>query len=336
MRGVLSRCHEQHWPFIEALLHELVEEVHEPGSPLATMCSYHLDTGGKRLRALLPVLVFEACGQSPEQAYPLAAACEMLHNATLVHDDLQDGDVLRRDRETVWRRWGMPQAINLGDAMFFYPILLLDGLSCPQRLRLQLVALLARETLRVIDGQAREFELQDARSPDFGDYLEMVERKTSALFTLPMVGAALLAELSPELCETLAEAGRQLGILFQLQDDLLDLFGDKGRGRRGADIEEGKLSALVVHLIERGPPGKALELRELLGRPREQIGADEIGWAADLFVEHGSLDFCLEEIARRRKAMDGLEALEAMPGLMEVVLDFTDAALEPARGLIGG
>ena len=122
---------------------------------------------------------------------PFGAACEMIHNATLVHDDLQDGDELRRGRPTVWRQYGMPQAINLGDAMFYYAVLLTQHTELSPARRDALITSVLNETLRVIDGQEQEFQLKVNGRPTMQAYLSMVEGKTSGLFALPIGGARL-------------------------------------------------------------------------------------------------------------------------------------------------
>ena len=102
------------WPSIRAVMDEVMHESGVEGSLLRRMANYHMQSEGKRLRAILPLLVAEALGVDPGRVVPFAAACEMLHNASLVHDDLQDGDSIRRGQPAVWRKFGTPQAINLG------------------------------------------------------------------------------------------------------------------------------------------------------------------------------------------------------------------------------
>ncbi|MBM4320392.1 MAG: polyprenyl synthetase family protein, partial [Deltaproteobacteria bacterium] len=125
---------QQHLPAILRLIDEVVAGSCPSGSTLVPMCGYHLQTGGKRLRALLPLLVAEALGRDPAGLVPFGAACEMLHNATLVHDDVQDGDEMRRGQPTVWRRYGLARALDLGDAMFYFTLLLVQRLAVPPAL----------------------------------------------------------------------------------------------------------------------------------------------------------------------------------------------------------
>ncbi len=294
----------RHWPEMAALISHIVTSKN-PGSEsstLAKMCAYHLESGGKRIRAVLPLVTAEALGHDPEPLVAFGAACEVLHNATLVHDDLQDGDSLRRGREAVWRRFGSAQAINLGDAMFYYALLLLREWQGDAARRDQAVDLLLTETLHVIDGQERELTLRGAQVVRLDEYLAMVEGKTSGLFSLPMKGAAILCGADQRTAAAIGEAARHLGVLFQVQDDLVDIFGDKGRGEVGSDIAEGKRSILVVHALNHASSSQARRLLEILDRPREETGVDERATAIQIFEETGAVTRARQELDARREA----------------------------------
>mgnify|MGYP000053032453 CR=1 FL=1 len=334
IRETLERCRAEHGAAVERLLAETAAAWSPEGSLLTEMSAYHLGTGGKRLRALVPLLTAEALGADPVRLRPFAAACEMLHNATLVHDDLQDGDTTRRGRPTVWKRWSAAQAINLGDAMFYWAVALLGRIEASDPLRWETVELLLRGTLRVIDGQAREFQLKDDPAPTMASYVRMIEGKTSGLFEIPLVGAARLCGAAPETAEALRGAARDLGVLFQIQDDLLDLYGEKGRERRGTDVAEGKISVLVVHALERAPAGEARRLREVLARSREETTDDDIAWADGLFRRCGAVRFALDEIARRERAAVERPELAATPRLRDLLAGLGDAFLEPIRPVV--
>ncbi|MCA9554932.1 MAG: hydroxymethylglutaryl-CoA reductase, degradative, partial [Myxococcales bacterium] len=301
---------------------------------LPDMCLYHYQTGGKRLRALLPLLTAEAMGEAADKMVPFGAACEMLHNATLVHDDLQDGDEVRRGMPTVWKRYGMPQAVNLGDAMFYYTLLLEQQMDVPVARRERAAKRILQETLRVIDGQEREFGLKETKDLTLEAYFKMVEGKTSGLFALPMAGAAEVLGASHDVVEGLAEAARHMGVLFQIQDDVLDLYGEKGRDMRGSDIAEGKRSALVVHALEHATPEDRAWLVELLDRPRAETTEADVYQVIALFERTGSLDFTLDEMRRRRAAALEVPALLSQPRLLELVAGFSDLFLAPIQFLM--
>ncbi len=335
IREAIRLAHGRHYPAIASILTGVVREQHGEGHLLAEMCQYHLETGGKRLRALLPCLVAEALGREAAPLYPFAAACEMLHNATLVHDDLQDGDVTRRGAATVWVRYSTAQAINLGDAMYFYALLCLDHLEVDATLRWQIARQLVTGTARVIDGQVREFALKEVGAPRPEQYLAMVERKTSALFALPLVGSAQLCGASQGLCQALAEAAVHLGIIFQLQDDLLDLYGDKGRSEPGSDIREGKISALVVHALELASSVDSARLRTILSADRGATSQADVEWATDMLVGCGARAAVLGEIRAREERVAALSGFAGEPALQALVRQLTSLFVGPIIHLMG-
>ncbi len=333
--AAIERCRAEHWPAVERLIRDTVREISPPGSLLVEMCDYHMETGGKRLRAIIPLLAAPTLGLDPLRVRPFAAACETLHNATLVHDDLQDGDTHRRDRETVWKRWSPAQAINLGDAMFYYAVALVGRLEFPAEIRAAVTHLAIERTIRVIDGQAREFLLKEDPAPSVERYLRVVEGKTSGLFEVPLVGAAILAGAPPGAVAALETAARHLGVVFQIQDDVLDLYGAKGRGMRGSDIAEGKVSVLAAHCLASSDPARAAKLRAILAKPRDETTERDVEEADALFRAAGSLRFALDEIGRRERAVREAADLRSNPALHDLLVGLADAFLEPIRSVVG-
>ncbi len=329
-----SELRDAHWPAMQRLIDTVVEATTPDAASLVPMLNYHLETGGKRLRALLPLLVAEALGEDPQIAIPLGAACEMLHNATLVHDDLQDGDMVRRGRMTVWNRFGVPQAINLGDAMFYWSVLLCQRLDTRARHREALSRRLLVETLRVIDGQEREFALKQMPSLTLDDYFQMVEGKTSGLFALPMAGAAELCGATSELVNGLQQSARHMGVIFQIQDDVLDLYGEKGRDIRGTDIAEGKRSALCVHALQNLSKPMALRLTAILDLDRNATTPREIAEALALLDDAGSLHYALGEIERRKREALAVAEVANHPQLHALVAGMCELFLMPIRPLL--
>lgn len=329
-----AELREQYLPQIMTLIDTVALEGSPDESSLTSMCSYHMETGGKRLRAMLPLLVGEALGQTAAKMVPLGAACEMLHNATLVHDDLQDGDLVRRGRMTVWNRFGVPQAINLGDAMFYYTLLLAQRLQVRPKVREKVARRVLVETLRVIDGQEREFALKGTEPLSLDRYFEMVEGKTSGLFALPMAGAAEACDAPAPLIDGLGEAARHMGVLFQIQDDTLDLYGEKGRGVRGSDIGEGKRSVLVVHALENASDSDAKWLLGVLDRDRSETTQDDVSAVLELLERLGSLQFALTELERRKHLALDVEALRDQPALRSLVGGMCELFMQPIAPLM--
>lgn len=322
---------ETAWPAIQGRLVEVTRRATPPGSSLVGMCDYHMSSGGKRLRAILPLMVADALNQPTESMIGVGAACEMLHNATLVHDDLQDGDATRRGVPTVWKAYGAPQAINLGDAMFYYTLLLAMGANLPQDRERRFVSRLLTDTLRVIDGQEREFLLKRMPTPTLDSYFRMVEGKTSGLFQLPMAGAAEALGATEDEIHALEQAARHLGVLFQIQDDLLDLYGDKGRSDRATDIAEGKRSALAVFVVENAEHEVSSRLVEILNAPREATSAAMIEEALAIFEREGAKRFAVAELRQRQNQAES--AVLAFPKLSALVSGLSALFLKPIAGL---
>lgn len=328
----LERLRRRHLPEVLRLFEEALRDAGLADSALADMCRYQFETGGKRLRALLPLLVADCLGEDPGRAVAVGAACEMLHNATLVHDDVQDGDESRRGRETVWRRFGVARAIDLGNAMFYLTLLLAQRTPAPVELRETLARRILVETLRVIDGQEQEFALRANPHPTLAQYFAMVEAKTSRLFVLATAGSAEVLGQGARLRDGLGEGARQLGILFQIQDDLLDLYGDKGRDRRGGDIAEGKRSILAVHALENAPPDDARWLLAILDKERTETSSDDVDRVVGLFDRIGSLSFAVGEMHARRRA--ALAAVAEQRDLSTLMQGVSETVLDPIRGLV--
>ena len=205
---------------------------------LAAMLEYHFGwrgsdleplakpaPAGKKLRPALVLLVSQAVsGEISPTAHGAAAAVELVHNFSLVHDDIQDRSELRRHRPTVWSLWGMPQGINVGDALFALAQLVLVGEG--SALSAQLAADLNATTVGLAEGQFLDIDMQAGQTPPTLDtYEAMISRKTGVLFACACRMGALAAGASTAQCEAYSAYGMQLGVAFQEQDDLLGVWG---------------------------------------------------------------------------------------------------------------
>lgn len=287
---------------------------------LAPMLAHHFQATGKLLRPAIALAFFDQLNakqtfetpQCSEQMTQTALAIELLHNATLIHDDLQDGDAFRRGIPTVWKAFDAYQAINAGSALYFYALQWLANLSLTPLTIVRLHQLFATQTLAIIAGQALEKQLWAALDDPQQHqtetlYLEVVEKKTSALFALPMMSAAILAGLDPASTLALQDVARPLGALFQIQDDILDLFGNKGRDTVGTDIAEGKPSYPALYALQHASPDHAARLYQILRSPREQTTHTDILWAIDLIRSCGALHASLQKMhSLRQQALAAL------------------------------
>lgn len=300
---------------------------------LGAIVQEHLFTGGKRLRAKLAIASMDALGGPSEAVAGWAASCELLHNASLVHDDLQDSDPVRRGHFTVWVRHGRSQAINAGDLLLMLPYVALEHVSCTDATRWQLTRAVASRAEDTVRGQSLEMCLLESGQWDWGSYSDASCGKTSALMVLPVHGAALLAGRDPDTAEALADAFRPLGLLFQIQDDVLDLYGDKGRGEPGGDLREGRVTALVSEHLRICPEDEKW-LVGLLAKSREETTGRDIERVAERFRASGTLDAVLDRIRDLARGVDESEILATEPGLHAVARKLIERSLEPIQSLM--
>ena len=253
----------------------LTDATRAPGH-LGQAAAYLLERPGKRVRARLSIALSDSLQLPPEQGIALAAAVELLHNASLVLDDVQDNDEMRRGRASIWRTFGRSQAINLGTFLI--------AQSTALAARLPGISPLFAATLReATAGQSAELDFHTA-TPTLPAYEKMAEAKTGALFALAAQSVATLARLPDDLAATIGSSFARLGAAYQIQDDLADAFGLKGRARAGLDLREGKANSLVLfHLALR--PDDSASLLAFLREPSARTENPRLdAWLQQLFV----------------------------------------------------
>lgn len=234
---------------------------------------------GKRLRPQLCLLAAAAVGGRIEQAMPAAAAVELLHNFSLVHDDIEDGSPARRHRSTVWLLWGKPQAINVGDALFTLARTALYGLSDQGLSTTQVLAacqLFDRTCVRLTEGQYLDMAFEARLDVTVDDYMVMISGKTAALISASLEMGALVGGADVQVRERLAAFGHELGLAFQIQDDVLGIWGDEALTGKSAqsDILTRKKSLPVVYGLEHATVGP--QLRDLYKRPLDPAEVPEV------------------------------------------------------------
>lgn len=295
---------------IDPVLEELFppdqkEYLHEP-------FWHHMEGGGKRLRPALCLLSCEALGGDPERALPFAAAVEILHNMFLVHDDIEDGDTMRRDRKAVWAEYGTGNGINVGDYMLGRAYRAVLNTDADDATRLRLVDNFVETFELTCEGQAFDLNRRADESLTVDDYLEMVTRKTGHYLALGMVGGAIIAGAPDEAVDTFQELGCHLGPAFQIRDDVLDLQEAKGRGgATGNDIREGKPSILFAHAVNNAGADQKDELVDIMAKPREETTQADVDRVVDIYSACGSFEFArgtAEEYTGR-----GFDAVERIP-----------------------
>lgn len=233
---------------------------------------YSMSGGGKRLRPVLLLMAAESFGGQIEEALPAAMAVEVFHNFTLLHDDIMDNAAVRRGKPSVFAKWGGNVAILSGDAMLITAYKHLARLNSEHLPRV--MQLFNDMALEVCEGQQYDMDFEQKQSVSIEEYILMIERKTSALLSGSAMIGATLAGASADDVKKIYRFATELGLAFQLQDDVLDSYGDEALGKKiGGDILEGKQTFLMVQAMSRASE----EERELLRTThlREDLTAEQ-------------------------------------------------------------
>ncbi len=221
---------------------------------------YSMSGGGKRLRPTLLLLTAEAFGSDVEGAMPAAMAVEVFHNFTLLHDDIMDNADMRRGKPSVYAKWGGNVAILSGDAMLITAYKYLSQLNGEQLSRV--MPLFNTMALEVCEGQQYDMDFEGKAEVSVEEYIRMIELKTSALLSGSAMIGATLAGASEEDAKRVYRFATELGLAFQLQDDMLDSYGDEALGKKiGGDILEGKQTYLMVQAMNRASESEREILR---------------------------------------------------------------------------
>ncbi len=227
--------------------------------------------GGKRLRPVLAQMVGEAVGgaRGAKAALPSGVALEIIHNFTLVHDDIMDRSDLRRNKLTVHRKWDESTAINAGDALFARAFEIMQDVPGSDALKVELYGEVARMVRGIAEGQQWDMDFERARTVTHAQYLLMIERKTALMFSTGAYCGARSAGGGKRLARELEEYGRNLGIAFQIQDDLLDLGAlEKDLGKPiGKDLRNGKRTIMVIDALRTLNGAELREFKSVLGNP---------------------------------------------------------------------
>lgn len=249
--------------------------------------NYIMGIGGKRLRPVALMMAYHLFKEDFEKALPAALAVEMFHNFTLVHDDIMDAAPLRRGFETVHKKYGVNTGILSGDVMLIYAYKYFSSIEDLQ-VKDRVWQLFTEIAIEVCEGQQYDVDFEERPDVRIEEYLKMIELKTAVLFAAALKIGALLAGAGQEQSDHLFEFGRKVGIAFQLQDDLLDSFGDpKKFGKKvGGDIAQNKKTYLVLKTLEVGSPTVQQALRHWMSA-RPESDTEKIEAVKALFEEAG-------------------------------------------------
>ena len=298
-------------------------------SRLSNAMMHLIEGGGKRLRATLPWLVGKAVGDSHSGLLDVGAAIEIVHNFTLVHDDIMDDDDTRRGLNAVHIEYGLPTAINAGDAMLaiaFERLVGAKGLA--HRDVGAMVNRLAWMVRRVSEGQQLDIEFEDRIAVSESDYFEMIEGKTAVMFLTCAEVGARMSGADAETIQCMADWGLAVGLCFQLMDDLIDVLSDSDTLGKpaGSDLAQGKRTLMVIHALSQPDSPELNNLKAVLGKGESATQAEiDLGLAALKSI--GSVDYArMKAEEYHKKAHSCLDRLRDSPALL-ALRELTDYQL---------
>ena len=302
-----------------ALVEKRIHESIASEEPLLTdIASYVIEAGGKRIRPIVTLLAFKALGgKDIRQAVDLAAALELIHSATLIHDDINDGSEMRRGRAAAYKKFGLQNALVTGDFLF------VKAFGIGGKFDAEIVELTANACAALAEGEIRQkrraFDVNVSRD----DYLDIIRRKTALPIMAGAKIAGLLAGSRLEFVDALGDYGLNLGIAFQIVDDILDVIGDGNRLGKGAgtDLKEGNVTLPAIHALNNGSAIDHAELARILQRRQK----DEADVEVALRLVRGSGAVEKSRVDARhfgflaREALDPVAESDAKSNLLKLV-----------------
>ncbi len=262
----------------------------------------YFERGGKRFRPAMCLLSFEACGgKKARKILPVAASLEMIHNFTLIHDDIEDGSELRRGKPCLHRTHGVPLSVNAGDGLFALAFNSANATGLPAKQVVKIMGSISRMVVSLCEGQHRDITWagSDRVDVDESEFMEMLKGKTGVLIGCAMEAGAIAAGAAPSKAKTLRAFGENVGMAFQMQDDILNLRGDEGKyGKEiGGDIREGKRTLMLIRTLSVATMADRQKLVEIYRRPQSKRGQKDIRTVINMMEEYGAIDY-----ARKRAA----------------------------------
>lgn len=330
--SLINEMSESNWPSIKGLIEEvLAEDWMNPFT--AEMIRYQLETGGKRIRPTIVLGVHRAFDGHDEKALSFAAAVEIIHNASLVHDDIQDRDEYRRGKYAAWKKYSTDQAINLGDILFTLAFEVFMKRPLAEKTKLEIIRLTMRAVGELVNGQVREIVFRHADEVSVDDYLGMVKGKTGSLFRLASKGAFVLTEngSAGSCVEDLSRLGSHLGNMFQVRDDIIDIFGLKEGRVPGCDVMEGKISILTSISLSRLNKAGKRNLIEMLSGPREKKDESVVEKVSNIYRETDAFREAYEVYEKEREKLFSIPVIkdnERLGAFISEIIDYISVPLD--------
>jgi geranylgeranyl diphosphate synthase type II len=289
---------------------------------------YVLSLGGKRIRPVLMLLAYNLYKEDPERILMPAVGLETYHNYTLLHDDLMDNADLRRGHETVHKRWDANKAILSGDSMLVLAYQRMQ--QCDAR-HLQAVLNVFTETaLEIGEGQEYDMTFETRNDVTEDEYIEMIRLKTSVLLACAVKIGAILADASDDDVKNLYKFGEQLGLAFQLQDDLLDVYGDPAIFGKaiGGDITSNKKTYMLINAVNRANPEQRRELEQWIGA-RDFDRQEKVAAVTALYDQIGIRQLCEQKINYYfDECRKYLAKVSVSDERKQMLLDYTDEMMK--------
>ncbi len=307
-------------PQVEARMRS-VPDRHHPQLNLAI--DHLLASGGKRLRPTLTLLTARLLGTDEDKAIGLAAAIEMLHTATLVHDDLIDGSLMRRGLPTLNANLTPGATVLTGDYIFARAAHLAAGIGS-----LPLMEHFARTLMTIVNGEIVQL-FREQSGDDRQDYFDRIYAKTASLFELATMGAAILRQANQEIIETMRRFGYQTGIAFQIVDDVLDFAGEEAQVGKplGSDLRHGLLTLPTLLYLDGRPQGASLAEAILAGRLSEAERNDLVSAIRGSDAIEGALAEARNAIAAGETQLEGMPDGPELAGLRQLAHYVVDRSL---------
>ena len=301
-----------------ALVTEAIEQllpvVHPRG--LYEASRHLVDSGGKRLRPSMLLLAAEAAGGKAAALAPAAVSIELIHNFTLIHDDIMDNADVRRGRPAVHKLWGESGAILAGDTLYSKAFQVLGMTPAEPGRILCAMNMLSRTCTSICEGQWLDMEFESRDRVSEAEYMEMIEKKTGVLYGASAGMGAILAGASNEVVSAMDLFGRLTGMGFQLQDDVIDLTTpEKVSGKRqGGDLIEGKKTLIIIHALANNVSVQVFGKKEAT--------ADQIQQSISILQKSGSIEYARsraeEMVAQGKKALQLLPDSDAKTTMLEL------------------
>lgn len=296
------------------LINQKLQELQFPQKPasLYDPVRYTLLLDGKRVRPYLTLIACGLCGKKVQKAIPAAIAIELLHNFTLLHDDIMDGAETRRGEPSVFKKWDASTAILSGDAMYAWAFEQLQTYGNNSDISKEQFISINRFFLKsariVCEGQAYDLDFEKQPNVDLDDYLHMIQGKTAALISGAMCMGGVVAAADESMLADLRNIGLLIGTAFQIQDDLLDAIADPSKfgKKKGGDIIEGKKTYLSISAMEKGNPTQQKQLKSVL--KSENVSQQDVDEIIKLYNTLGIIDQARQEIDKKYK--ESLSLLE--------------------------